>query len=153
MTIAAMENPDAIPPALLLLQKYCNEAPIAFQKHGLSHANPWPGRFKVSVRVENIEKYGLPSFITQYNAKPVLIRSTGFVHRYVSIFHMRQRQGLIIVGLRIELINTLRWMSTFTNFTACQRRLCKLCSIDLKPWSSPWDFASRVEKMMKCPKL
>lgn len=81
MTIAAMENPDAIPPALLLLQKYCNEAPIAFQKHGLSHANPWPGRFKVSVRVENIEKYGLPSFITQYNAKPVLIRSTGFVHR------------------------------------------------------------------------
>lgn len=80
----AMEDPATAPPALRLLRQYCDEAPAAFAKHGTSSANPWPGRFKVSLRIENIEKYGLPSFITQYNAKPVLIRSTGFVHRYCS---------------------------------------------------------------------
>jgi hypothetical protein len=111
MAITAMESPETIPPALILLQKYCNEAPIAFAKHGISSSNPWPGRFKVSLRIENIENYGLPSFIAQYNAKPVLIRSTGFVHRadqYIEMdinvhkFHSLPKKALQVMFNRFE---------------------------------------------------
>ena len=31
---------------------------------------------QVTLRCENMEQFGLPSFITSYNAKPVLIRNT-----------------------------------------------------------------------------
>ena len=41
----------------------------------------WMGRFKVTIRCENIEEFGLPSFITAYNAKPILIRNTGILYR------------------------------------------------------------------------
>ena len=37
----------------------------------------WKGRFKVILNCNNIDEFGLPSFITSYNAKPVLIRNTG----------------------------------------------------------------------------
>jgi hypothetical protein len=43
--------------------------------------NPWIGRFKIILRCEDIEQFGLPSFITAYNSKPVLIRSTGTLMR------------------------------------------------------------------------
>jgi hypothetical protein len=32
-------------------------------------------------KIENIERYGLPSFITSYNSQPALIKSTGFLLR------------------------------------------------------------------------
>jgi len=37
----------------------------------------WKGRFKVILHALNMEEFGLPGFITSYNAKPVLIRNTG----------------------------------------------------------------------------
>lgn len=43
--------------------------------------NPWAGRFKIILRCEDIEQFGLPSFITAYNSKPVLIRNTGTLVR------------------------------------------------------------------------
>jgi hypothetical protein len=43
--------------------------------------NPWIGRFKIILRCEEMERFGLPSFITSYNSKPVLIRSTGTLMR------------------------------------------------------------------------
>jgi hypothetical protein len=42
---------------------------------------PWRARFKVTMRCQNIDEFGLPSFITSYNAKPVLIRNTGTLVR------------------------------------------------------------------------
>lgn len=75
------EDPVNIPPSLKLLQKYCQEAPAAFQEFGTTAKNPWAGRFKAIARSDQIEKYNLPAFITNYNAKPVLIRSTGTLIR------------------------------------------------------------------------
>jgi len=72
---------DSLPNALKLLQRYMQEAPTQYDAVGASEKNPWNGRFKVTVRLENIEDFGLPSFITGYNAKPVLIRNTGTLRR------------------------------------------------------------------------
>lgn len=71
------KDPRYVPPALLLLQKYCQEAPESFGLFGCSTKNYWAGRMKMIGRVEHIEDYNLPNFISTYNAKPVLIRSTG----------------------------------------------------------------------------
>jgi hypothetical protein len=48
--------------------------------------NPWVGRFKIVLRCEDIEQFGLPSFITSYNSKPVLIRNTGTLVRYATCY-------------------------------------------------------------------
>jgi hypothetical protein len=52
------------------------------QDHNSS--SPWRSRFKTCVRCENIDEFNLPSFITSYNAKPVLIRNTGNLIRGAS---------------------------------------------------------------------
>ena len=46
------------------------------------------GRFKVIVLCSNLEEFGLPSFITMYNGKPVLIRSTGTGYRTENYIEM-----------------------------------------------------------------
>jgi hypothetical protein len=76
-SIVALRNIETAPPALKLLRRYLTEAPAAFEKHGVSSKNDWVGRFKVIARIENIDVFNLPAFITAYNAKPVLIRTTG----------------------------------------------------------------------------
>jgi hypothetical protein len=76
-----MKQGNAAPPSLKLLARYVTEGPVAFQKHGISSRNEWVGRFKIMARIENIDDFGLPSFITAYNAKPVLIRNTGHLLR------------------------------------------------------------------------
>ncbi len=80
-TIAAMKHGHTCPPSLKLLAKYLTDGPVAFHKHGISSRNEWIGRFKIMARIENIDDFGLPSFITAYNAKPVLIRNTGHLLR------------------------------------------------------------------------
>ena len=60
-------------PAAKLFAKYCEDAP----NNQSDSYSTWYGRFKLILRCENIEEFGLPSFITGYNAKPVLIRNTG----------------------------------------------------------------------------
>lgn len=77
-TAAALADLPTAPPAVQLLARYCSEAPDAFEKFGCSSSqNEWVGRLKLLLRCEDIEQFGLPSFITSYNAKPVLIRNTG----------------------------------------------------------------------------
>jgi hypothetical protein len=84
-TLAAAQSDDdmaAASPALRLFANYCKMAPEAQAQSAWSGAaNPWVGRFKAAVRCDNIEQFGLPSFITAYNAKPVLIRNTGTLFR------------------------------------------------------------------------
>jgi hypothetical protein len=72
-------------------------------------------RFKVVVSCSNIDQFGFPSFITSYNAKPVLIRNTGTLIRLVFC----PLSPLIDIPLLFfpELSNILRWISTFTNST------------------------------------
>jgi hypothetical protein len=67
-------------PGARLFANYCSFAPEA-NIH--AHGSPWKSRFKVTMRCNNIEEFGLPSFITSYNAKPVLIRNTGNLIRSV----------------------------------------------------------------------
>lgn len=76
-------------PALRLFVDYCTHAPEAQAESAWSGStNPWVGRFKAMVRCENIDQFGLPSFITSYNAKPALIRNTGTLHRADTFLEM-----------------------------------------------------------------
>lgn len=65
------------PPAVRLFADYCIHAP----EQEIESDSIWKGRFKAIVRCENIELFSLPSFITGYNAKPVLIKQTGTLVR------------------------------------------------------------------------
>ena len=63
--------------AINLFAQYCANAP-----ENINHDNsPWKGRFKLVARCQNIDDFGFPSFITSYNAKPVLIKNTGTLIR------------------------------------------------------------------------
>jgi hypothetical protein len=66
-------DPSKASNAMKLYVDYVSHAPEVDKDAN----NPYRGRFKVAVRCNNIEEFGLPSFITSYNAKPVLIRNTG----------------------------------------------------------------------------
>ncbi len=72
-TAAAMANLPKSSAGTKLFSKYCTEAPDVDSDPN----SPWRGRFKITVRCDNIDEFGLPSFITSYNAKPVLIRKNG----------------------------------------------------------------------------
>eukprot|EP00595_Chromulina_sp_UTEXLB2642_P000839 CAMPEP_0196765826 /NCGR_PEP_ID=MMETSP1095-20130614/13828_1 /TAXON_ID=96789 ORGANISM="Chromulina nebulosa, Strain UTEXLB2642" /NCGR_SAMPLE_ID=MMETSP1095 /ASSEMBLY_ACC=CAM_ASM_000446 /LENGTH=230 /DNA_ID=CAMNT_0042124799 /DNA_START=137 /DNA_END=826 /DNA_ORIENTATION=- len=62
-------------PGIRLFASYCQSAPEN------SESKQWKGRFKTITRCDNIDEFGLPSFITSYNGKPVLIRNTGTLIR------------------------------------------------------------------------
>lgn len=70
------------PPGVKLFSDYCSQAPEA-DLHGSSSSSPWKARFKATMRCQNIDEFGLPSFISAYNGKPVLIRHTGTLIRYI----------------------------------------------------------------------
>ena len=59
---------EVLPPALSLLQEYFQRAP---------HDAEVRGRFKVIASCANLEGLNLPSFISNYNGKPVLITKSG----------------------------------------------------------------------------
>jgi hypothetical protein len=109
-TADALKSLPTAPPAVQLFAKYCADAPPSTslasagdatatkKKSGLFSSSSsssggssnstsstsgefWKGRFKITLRCENMEKFGLPSFITAYNAKPVLIKNTGKLFR------------------------------------------------------------------------
>lgn len=69
------ESSVDVSPAGQLFADFCEEA------HDEDFASAWKGRFKVILAIKDIEEYRLPGFISSYNAKPVLIRTTGQVHR------------------------------------------------------------------------
>lgn len=71
-TCKQLSNLATASPAVRLFAQYCEKAPI----------DPlWRGRFKVICNCLNLEELGMPSAITTYNAKPVLIRRTGSLVR------------------------------------------------------------------------
>jgi hypothetical protein len=76
-TITALNNLKAAPPSVRLFHEYCTRAPEMDKDPN----SPYRSRFKITVRCDNIDEFGLPSFITSYNAKPVLIRNTGTLVR------------------------------------------------------------------------
>lgn len=63
-------------PAARLWARYASE--VASSSKAVA---AWAGRFKVILSCENLEEFKLPSFITSYNAKPVLIRNTATFFR------------------------------------------------------------------------
>lgn len=71
-TLAELENFETASNAVKLFAKYYREAPDSYKMSN----STWHGRFKLMSRCENIDEFGLPSFITSYNAKPCLIRNT-----------------------------------------------------------------------------
>jgi hypothetical protein len=77
-TANSLMNNETAPPGKKLFSDYCAEAPENIS----SSSSRWKARFKLAIRVQNIEEFGLPSFISSYNAKPVLIRHTGSLIRY-----------------------------------------------------------------------
>ena len=88
-------------PALKLFVDFCQNAPEAYNPPESTSStttptkmsnisplggskqkgNPWLGRFKLAVRCENINEFGLPGFIKSYNAKPLLIVQSGHLVR------------------------------------------------------------------------
>jgi len=63
-----------------LFARFCREA-IDEDPPLSPSEDEWKGRFKVILNNTNMGIFGLPGFITAYNAKPVLIRSTGQVFK------------------------------------------------------------------------
>jgi len=59
---------EGLPPALLLLQEFFQRAP---------HEAEMRGRFKVIASCANLDGLNLPSFISNYNSKPVLVTKSG----------------------------------------------------------------------------
>lgn len=76
-TAAGLKDGGTPAPAAKLLNAFCKEAPVS----EMDTCDAWKGRFKVIVSIKDVESYGLPGFITSYNAKPVLIRTTGTVYK------------------------------------------------------------------------
>jgi len=83
-TADQISNPERASAAANLFAKYCREAP----ELDANPRSPWKGRFKAMFRTENMDEFGLPSFITAYNAKPVLINKTGTLHRGTGFIEM-----------------------------------------------------------------
>lgn len=70
--VTQLKDIESATPAVQLFVRYMTEGPSAYA----DSSSTWHGRFKVTLRCENMEQFGLPSFITSYNAKPVLLRNT-----------------------------------------------------------------------------
>ena len=90
-TIDQMRNVESAPPSIRLLYRWLTEAPESHAGNQTDEdsaagstnttKDEWAGRFKIIASIANIDEFSLPSFITQYNGRPVLIRSTGSVYR------------------------------------------------------------------------
>lgn len=77
-------------------------------------ADPWKGRFKVILSCSNMDDFGLPGFITQYNAKPVLIRSTGklysgenYVEQVINVhaFGLVAKKGIGLIQSKVPFMH------------------------------------------------
>ena len=118
-TAQGLAYPESASPGNRLFAEYCKRAPEA-NIHSSSNS-PWKARFKTTMRCQNIDEFGLPSFITAYNAKPVLIRNTGTlirgsnyiemdinVHRFASVpkqaLQVSIRANLTIMNLPTQTI-------------------------------------------------
>ena len=67
-----LKDLETASPAIQLFAKYCQYA---------EDDVAWRSRFKLITFCSNLEEMGVPSAISSYNAKPVLIRRTGSLFR------------------------------------------------------------------------
>lgn len=74
-TLEELKNLDTASPAVKLFVEYCRKA-------GTDEA--FRSRMKTLAVVEEMEKLGLPSFITGYNGKPALITKSGKFTRHTT---------------------------------------------------------------------
>ncbi len=96
-TLAELENFETASNAVKLFAKYCREAPESFKQS----SSTWHGRFKLMSRCENIDEFGLPGFITSYNAKPCLIRNT------LSMYHGETDHSYLEVDVNVHEFGSL----------------------------------------------
>ena len=75
-----LKNISKASPAIRLFQSWC--------KHSLDDMK-WRGRFKLICKCLNLDDFGIPAAISQYNGKPILIRKTGTVTRNSEYIQMR----------------------------------------------------------------
>lgn len=109
-TCDALADLNTAPAAVKLFAQYCMEAPESFTRCVNSKGaapNIWAGRFKLILRCENIESYGLPSFITSYNSKPVLIRTTGSLVRSVTTDVLSNECNFLEMDINIHSFGSL----------------------------------------------
>jgi hypothetical protein len=82
------------------LGEFCREAP-EMDSDSYSH---WRKRMKFAIRCDNMEEFSIPSFVTKYNAKPILVTATGtlirgdgYIEQEISGYKFKQ---LAKVGLK-----------------------------------------------------
>mmetsp|Transcript_31774 Transcript_31774/g.53593 ORF Transcript_31774/g.53593 Transcript_31774/m.53593 type:complete len:688 (-) Transcript_31774:254-2317(-) len=71
-TRSQLENIETASPAVKLFAKWCEKC---------TEDAAWRGRFKVINSCTNLDELGIPTAISSYNAKPILIRRTGSIFR------------------------------------------------------------------------
>ena len=71
-TLQKLNNPHRDNAAVNLLAQWCEHA---------HNDAAWRGRFKVIASCSNLTELGMPSIVTSYNAKPVLIRKTSTIYK------------------------------------------------------------------------
>uniref|UniRef100_A0A7S2MX10 Protein ENHANCED DISEASE RESISTANCE 2 C-terminal domain-containing protein n=1 Tax=Helicotheca tamesis TaxID=374047 RepID=A0A7S2MX10_9STRA len=77
--VEELKDIDNASPAVKLLAEWCREAETNVE---------FRGRFKAIGLVEEMEKMGIPGFITQYNGKPTLITKSGNFTRHEKYIEM-----------------------------------------------------------------
>jgi hypothetical protein len=83
------------------------------------------GKFKVCVRCENIEEFGIPTFISQWNAKPALIKQTGTLIRgsnYIEMDINGHRFNSMAKGALLSLMPSFDRMVISTAFCIESRK-------------------------------
>jgi hypothetical protein len=74
----ALKDVSTASAGLRAFGEFCKYAPFPEQDE-LNGEDAWGSRFKVVTFCTNMDEFRYPSFITTYNGKPVLIRTTGTV--------------------------------------------------------------------------
>jgi hypothetical protein len=75
----ALQDLSSASAGLRTFEEFCKYAPCPELDTG--GEDVWESRFKVVTFCTNMDEFGYPGFITQYNGKPVLIRTTGTVYK------------------------------------------------------------------------
>lgn len=78
-TLEALKDVENASPAVKLFVEWCKRAETD---------DAFRGRFKAMAVLDDIQKVGLPSFITGYNGKPVLINKSGKLKKHANYMEM-----------------------------------------------------------------
>lgn len=108
-------------PAARLFAEYCMKAPELDN----DSRSEFKGKFKVCVRCENIEEFGLPTFIKQWNSKPALIKQTGSLIRgpnYIEMDINGHRFNSIAKGALLSLMPSFDRMIISAGFCIESRK-------------------------------